>query len=251
MSTKPTQVTEAQATERAVGYQRWSDLLFVHWRLPADVVAASLPRQLTVDTWDGDAWLGLVLFQMSGVRPWWSCAWPWLSSFPETNLRTYVRHRGGEPGVWFISLEAANPIAVWIARRRWWLNYFWAQMQIERRGASIRYTSRRHKEARDIGTRVVAEFEPGTQTASTFHAEPGTLEHFLIERYALYTLSNHGALFRGHVRHTPYPLQQARLTECQENLVAAAGLPSPREPPCHVIFSPGVSVGILSLRAVE
>jgi uncharacterized protein YqjF (DUF2071 family) len=251
MQTTPPSHPANPAAERAIGYQRWSDLLFVHWRLPADVVAAGVPRQLSVDTWEGDAWVGLVLFQMSGVRPWWACPVPWLSSFPETNLRTYVRFRGGDPGVWFFSLEAGNPIAVWIARRWWSLNYFWAQMQIEQRATSIRYASRRRGSDSAIGTRVAAEIETDAVPPATFRAATGTLEHFLIERYLLYTLSSDGSLLEGRVRHTPYPLCKARLVQCEENLVAAAGLPAPTTPPCHVIYSPGVSVDILPLRRVE
>jgi hypothetical protein len=251
MLTTPLGQVTNPATQRAIGYQRWSDLLFVHWRLPAEVVAACVPRQLSVDTWDADAWVGLVLFQMSGVRPWWACPMPWLSSFPETNLRTYVRFRGGEPGVWFFSLEAGNPIAVWVARRLWSLNYFWAQMQIDRRGRSIRYASRRRGSDSTVGTCIAAEVETDTGASAAFRAASGTLEHFLIERYLLYSCFGEGSLFEGRVRHTPYPLCNARLTHCDENLVAAAGLPAPTAPPCHVIYSPGVSVEILPLRIME
>jgi uncharacterized protein len=249
MLTTATERITDHSNERAIGYQRWSDLLFVHWRLPADVVAACLPRQLSVDPWEGDAWIGLVLFQMSGVRPWWACPLPWLSSFPETNLRTYVRFRGGEPGVWFFSLEASNPIAVWIARRFWSLNYFWAKMQIEHHGRGIHYASRRRGSVSAVGTRVAAEI--ATEPSAAFNAATGTLDHFLVERYRLYALSHDGSLLEVRVRHTPYPLRKARLAQCDESLVAAAGLPAPAAAPCHVIYSPGVSVDILPLRRVE
>ena len=251
MSTLPIDPIMARPSERPIGYQRWSDLLFVHWRLPADVVQTCVPRPLSVETWEGDAWVGLVLFQMSGVRPWWACPLPWLSKFPETNLRTYVRFHGGEPGVWFFSLEAGNPIAVWIARRMWSLNYFWARMQLDRRGRVLRYASRRRGSNSPIGTRVAAEIETDTDPPATFQAAAGTLEHFLVERYRLYTFSADGSLLAGRVRHSPYPLCHVRLIECDENLVAAAGLPASAAPPCHVIYSPGVSVEILPLLRVQ
>ena len=116
-----------EAVNDGVGYQRWSDMLFVHSRVPAHVVAACVPRPFEVEVWEGDAWVGLVC---SACRV---CALVGLpiplvvelSGNQSANLRPLSRRR---PGVWFFSLEAGNPIAVWVARRRWWLNYFWAQM---------------------------------------------------------------------------------------------------------------------------
>jgi uncharacterized protein YqjF (DUF2071 family) len=236
--------------DRAIGYQRWSDLLFLHWRLPAEMVAAVLPTGLTVDTWQGEAWVGLVPFRMSGVRPWWSCAVPWLSAFPETNLRTYVRHRG-ESGVWVFSLEAGNPVAVWIARTRWSLNYYWARMRVERRDRVIDYSSRRHRSSEFVGTEVSAEIPDGSDSPATYHAAPGSLDHFLIERYRLYSLGKQREWFAGNVRHSPYPLQPARVIRCQQNITAAAGLPTVDRAPDHVVFSPGVSVEILPLRPLR
>src|SRR5580700_9555767 len=94
--------------KKPIGYQSWHDLLFVHWQVPADSCQRLLPSGLSVDTWQGDAWIGLVAFHMSGVRPRWAPAIPYLSAFAETNLRTYVRSGDNEPGVWFFSLEAAR-----------------------------------------------------------------------------------------------------------------------------------------------
>jgi uncharacterized protein YqjF (DUF2071 family) len=107
--------------------QTWRDLLFAHWPLPAAALQALLPPALTVDAFDGQGWLGIVPFKMQGVRPRGLPAVPWLSAFPELNVRTYVqlRDRGIEKrGVYFFSLDAANPVAVQIARRTFWLSYF-------------------------------------------------------------------------------------------------------------------------------
>ena len=118
----------------AIGYHRWTDLLFVHWRFPAEIVRPLLPPELTLDTWEGDAWVGLVPFYMSRVRPWWSPPVPGVSYFCETNVRTYVHFRGRDPGVWFLSLDASNSLAVRVARWRWHLPYFRAHMGLARTG---------------------------------------------------------------------------------------------------------------------
>ena len=169
-----------------MGFQIWSDLLFVHWRVPVDTLQSLLPRRLTVDTFEGDAWVGLVLFTMSGVRPRWFPAVPRLSAFHETNVRTYVHLDGRDPGVWFFSLDAANSLAVRVARWRWHLNYFFSTMHLERRGDRVRYESQRRWPA-PAEARVEIEARLGDPAAG-FHATPGTLEHFLVERYFLYTL---------------------------------------------------------------
>lgn len=227
---------------RHAGYQRWSDLLFVHWRLPAERVASLLPDGLTLDTWQGDAWIGLVAFRMSGVRPRW---WPWGFRFPETNVRTYVHLRGRDPGVWFFSLEATNWLAVRVARTLWRLNYYHARMNVVREGDCIRYASRRlggYGAASEL--RAVVGGCP--QAAPTGHAEPGTLEHFLVERYFLYTRSPNGRLWRGQVHHAPYLLQAAKLTHLEESLLAASGI-DVADGPCHVLYSRDVSVEIFPL----
>ena len=227
---------------RPAGYQRWSDLLFVHWRVPAELIAPLLPDGLTLDTWQDDAWIGLVAFRMSGVRPRW---WPWGFRFPETNVRTYVHHRGRDPGVWFFSLEATNWLAVRVARALWRLNYYHAQMSVVREGDRLWYASRRR--SRDGAACDVCAVVGGCPDAAPAgRAEPGTLEHFLVERYILYTRSSGGGLWRGQVHHAPYLLQSAKLTYLEESLLAASGIVV-ADGPCHVLYSPDVSVEIFPL----
>ena len=96
-------------TERPIGFQQWSDLLFIHWRISPLDIQDLLPSRLNVDTYDGSAWVGLVLFHMSGVRPWWFPPVPGISAFHETNLRTYVHLNGSNPGVWFFGV-----VQVWV-----------------------------------------------------------------------------------------------------------------------------------------
>jgi len=246
---------------RPIGYHRWTNLLFVHWRLPAEVVRPLLPAFLTLDTWEDDAWVGLVPFGMSRVRPWWSPAVPGISSFFETNVRTYVHFRGRDPGVWFFSLDASNALAVRLARWRWHLPYFRAQMSLERTDDSVEYNSRRLWPGKTTpGCRIRAEVgsllphETSSIASSADRlpagrAVPGTLEHFLIERYILYAQAAPGRLLSARVHHSPYPIREARLDELDESLVSAIGLPTPSAP-CHTAFSDGVDVEIFPLLPV-
>jgi uncharacterized protein YqjF (DUF2071 family) len=247
----------ARPAERPIGYHHWTDLLFVHWRLPADLVRTLLPIELTLDTWEGDAWVGLVPFYMSGVRPWWSPPVPGVSSFCETNVRTYVHYRGRDPGVWFFSLDASNSLAVRVARWRWHLPYFRSQMNLDRAGDSIRYASRRlWPGTAGCGCAIRATVglllghELPTRELPAGRALPGTLEHFLIERYILYACPAPGRLLAGRVHHGPYPIREARLEAIEENVLAATGL-APPAPPCHAAFSDGVKVEIFPLRPVR
>ncbi len=237
-------------TGRPAGYHRWSELLFMHWRISVNVLRPLLPPTLEIDQFDGTAWVGLVAFHMSGVRPWWSPAMPGLSEFHETNVRTYVVHRG-QPGVWFFSLEAAQSLAVRIARWRWRLNYFRAAMEITRRNNIREYRSQRlwpppvpaHSDvAVEIGDWLFG-------TEQTGAVAPGTLEFFLVERYLLFTELANRRIARGQVHHRPYPLKTASLLRCDQSLLAAAGI-DVASPPEHVIFSPGVDVEVFPLRAV-
>jgi uncharacterized protein len=237
-----------------VGFQTWSDLLFVHWRLAPSEIEPLLPRTLTLDTFDGAAWVGLVPFRMSRVRPWWSPPLPGISWFLETNVRTYVHRQGDSPGVWFFSLEASKGIAVQIARWKWLLNYYCAAMQFSRTGTTVRYSSERlwpgppgahctiQAEVGDLIGALNKDLPPG-------QAVPGTLEHFLAERYLLYTVGPSGRLLRGQVHHTPYPLREARLVRLKETLLKASRIQAPAMPE-HVLFSEGVRVEIFGLDMV-
>jgi uncharacterized protein YqjF (DUF2071 family) len=241
----------------AVGYQGWYDLTFIHWRLPADLVRPLIPKGLTLDLRDGDAWVAFVPYEMQRVRPWWSPAVPGISWFCESNLRTYVHHDGDKPGVCFFSLEAASTIAVLLARSGWHLPYFRSTLSLKRNGQRIDYSGTRrwprpvpasYSLTTTIGapidqTHLAPEIEPG-------QAAPGTLEHFLAERYYLYTADRQGRLLRGQVHHRPYSLREATVEIREESILAAAGLTRSGSP-AHVCFSPGVDVEIFPLGRVE
>ena len=184
----------------------WRDLLFMHWPVAAEGLMPLIPPALDLDTFDGTAWLGVVPFRMTGVRPRFLPAVPWLSGFPELNLRTYVS-AGGRPGIWFFSLDAHNPVAVRLARATFHLPYFDARMSCSKEGDEVRYQSvRTHRGAEP--TEFAAGYRP---VGETIRSRPGTLEHFLTERYCLYSASGRGRVYRGDIHHHPWPLQAAEL----------------------------------------
>jgi hypothetical protein len=226
---------------RPVMYQRWRTLLFLHWEVPAEELARLLPPGLTLDTYEGRAFVGLVPFTMKGVRPAGLPPFPPLSDFHETNVRTYVHREGKDPGVWFFSLDAANRIAVKLARAWFRLPYHFAQMELRREGSWISYRSERRWPA-PVPARCAVRCAPkGEAAAST----PGTLQHFLVERYFLYTVHG-GGLWRGQVHHPPYQVRGAEVEELDESLLAAAGISRPPAVPL-VHFSDGVDVDVFRL----
>lgn len=225
--------------------QRWAELLFLHWALSPEVLRPLLPPGLTLDTFDGKAYVGLVPFTMTGVRPICAPALPGLSAFHETNVRTYVHREGRDPGVWFFSLDAANAIAAGMARIFWKLPYYFARMTLERDWGCFHYTSERRWPGRGPA-HVRVRYGP---EGSIRPAEAGTREFFLVERYILYSYSR-GRLYSGRIHHLPYPLQRATVTALDETLIAAAGIPRPDGAPlAH--FAREVRVHIFPLRPVR
>jgi len=231
---------------RAIGYQRWSDLLFLHWRVSSTTISNLLPEGLTVDTFDGSAWVGLVPFRMSGVRPWWSPPIPGVSAFPETNVRTYVHYRGRDPGVWFLSLDAGSSLGARLGRYKWGLPYYHSKMSVRRDGSRISYSCcRRRPGPAGIGGTIEAEIgRPMGSPHARVNLE--SLEYFLVERYVLYSVVR-GRLYQGRVHHSAYPLAEARLLSSKQTFLGAVGLEMER-PPEHLLFSPGVSTEIFPLR---
>jgi uncharacterized protein YqjF (DUF2071 family) len=197
----------------------WHDLLFAHWPVAPEVLRARIPSGLQLDTIQGSAWLAVVPFRMSGVTPRGVPALPWLSAFPELNVRTYVTV-GDKPGVYFFSLDAGNPVAVAVARRCFHLPYFRARMAAEEEGAGIRYRSERtHRGAPD------AQFEGSYQpVGDALRAQPGSLEHWLTERYCLYAVDPRGQVFRGEIHHSPWPLQPAEAEIRVETMARSHGI---------------------------
>jgi uncharacterized protein YqjF (DUF2071 family) len=237
MSANPATPT-APPVPRPVMFQRWRVSTFLHWRYPADVVRALLPSGLTVETFDGSAWVGIIPFRMEGVRPPVVPPLPWLSRFPETNLRTYVRGPDGGTGIWFLSLEAARLPAVLAARVGYALPYCWADMSVRTSGPRVVYRSRRRWPG-PAGARCDVTVRPGPPVAA---ADRTALDDFLTARYRLYSRLA-GRLIAADVEHPPWPLHRATLDALDEDLTGAAGLPAPTgEPLVHA--SPGVDTRI-------
>jgi uncharacterized protein YqjF (DUF2071 family) len=208
--------------------QLWSDLLFAHWPVPPAALRDLIPPRLTLETFDGEAWVGVVPFRMSKVRLRFSPAAPWLSAFPELNVRTYVSD-GERPGVWFFSLDAGNPVAVAVARRWFHLPYFRARMSVGPGppAGGIAYRSvRTHQGAPPAVFR--AGYHP---TGSPFAAAPGSLEHWLVERYCLYADTPRGQLLRGEIDHPRWALHVAEAEIEMNTMAAAAGIVLPDRPP--------------------
>jgi hypothetical protein len=204
--------------------QSWSDLLFAHWAFPAAAVRPLIPAGLELQTWEGKAWIGVVPFRMHGVRPRWLPAVPWLSAFPELNVRTYVT-RDGKPGVWFFSLDAANPVAVWIAQQMFHLPYRNAQMtcQSDREGW-VNYHS-----VRSDGTTILkARYRPVDEPVP---AATGSLDDWLTARYCLYAADPRGNIYRGEIDHPAWPLQRAEATIETNTMLQPLGLDVPPVPP--------------------
>lgn len=194
--------------EKLAMRQRWENLLFLHWRVPAKDIAARLPTGLHVDTFESEAYLGIVPFAMRKVRPWWSPAVPWLSNFLELNVRTYVHDDSGVPGVWFFSLDADQPLAVEIARRWFHLNYRHARMSMAYNDTGIDYHCQRK------GAADSAAYSYPQADESATEAAPGSLGFFLLERYRLFSWHEKKQLLcRGQVAHTPYRFQTTTSVE--------------------------------------
>jgi uncharacterized protein YqjF (DUF2071 family) len=227
----------------------WHDLLFLHWPVPPETVGHLLPQGLELDTYAGYAWIGLVPFTMTRVRPNWaprvSFSRELYEDFHETNVRTYV-HCNGQSGVWFFSLDAASAPAVAAARAWYKLPYFWSRMSLKHKAdGSVAYTSRRLTLPPVPATLNVKARPYG----AIFQSTVGSLEHFLVERYILYSQAK-GRLFRGRVHHQPYQVRWAEVISCEENLIAAAGLSNPGTKP-HALYSRGVNVDIFALESVD
>lgn len=238
--------TVLELERRPVGHQRWRDLLFVHAPVALQELRRLLPPPLSIDTFRGQAWATLIPFAVHDSRPA-GAPRALAMSFLETNLRTYVRSPQGEPGIFFFSLEASSWLAVAGARAAYALPYFPARMERRKEGPgpAIHYRSVRRLGRAGAGLEATWRVGPAVGVAT-----PGTLDHFLVERYVLFA-QRRGRILRARVRHQPYPLCQATVASISETLFAAAGLPALPTPAPLVHFSPGVDVDIFWRRPVD
>jgi uncharacterized protein YqjF (DUF2071 family) len=219
------------------GYQRWHEILLAHFEVSPDALRPLVDRRLELDLHEGRAWASLTPFTMRGARLRLAPPLPTLTRFHELNLRTYVLARG-VPGLWFLSLDAESAPAVAIARAALGLPYFHARMSRSASGDGHAYRSER---AVVRGPR--ATFSASWSVGEPVPSEPGTLEHFLAERYALFSVAA-GRLLRVRVRHAPWALRAAHVATLEQTVARAAGLWVP-ERPALAHFSEGRDVEVL------
>jgi uncharacterized protein YqjF (DUF2071 family) len=205
----------------------WHDLLFAHWPVAVEKLRKLIPGSLQVDTFDGEAWIGLVPFGMSHVRHRWLPAIPGTSRFPELNVRTYVTV-DDKPGVWFFSLDAANRLAVFAARRLFHLPYLNARMSLEcdREDRVTYHSERTHRGA--VGAELHGSYRP---TSPAYSTKEGQLDHWLTARYCLYSADRRGRLYRGEIDHPSWPLQEAEAEFREESMIEPLGITRADRPP--------------------
>lgn len=213
--------------------QDWLDLAYVHWRYEPELVQALLPKGLEVDTFDGSAWVGLIPFSMREIALPHGPSVPYLGSFSEVNVRTYVRS-GDRPGVWFFSLDVDRLVPAVVARVTYRLPYCWGVTSHARRGDTLTTIVRRRWPHRVADSSMVIDMGE--------RIEADELDVFLSARWGLYSRSLRGLRYAA-VDHEPWPLRSASLRSVDSTLVQATGLPAPLGAP-RVRCSDGVSVRI-------
>ena len=206
--------------------QTWHDLLFAHWPVDAAALRDLVPAGFEIDLYNGQAWVGIVPFHMTNVAPRGVPALPWVSAFAELNVRTYVRVNG-RPGVYFFSLDAANPVAVGVARTLVHLPYFTADMSVEQKEGWIYYASER-KAHKGAPAAFTARYRP---TGLPIAPEEGTLEYFLTERYCLFTVDEAFHAYTVDIHHPRWPLQTAEAEITVNTMADAAGIRLPSMAP--------------------
>jgi uncharacterized protein len=217
--------------------QTWEDLLFAHYRVPLAQLREHVPDGLEVEEHSGSGWLGVTPFAVTGLRARGLPPLPFVSSFLELNVRTYVT-RDEKPGIWFFSLDASSDAAVLAARQLYRLPYFRARIRMER-SAELTFECTRDAQTTFDGTY--------SATGPVVMADSGSLEHFLTERYCLYA-EHAGELMRAEIHHRPWPLQAAE-AQIRANTMAPAGIEIGEEPLHH--YSERQDVVIWPLESVE
>ncbi len=208
--------------------QTWIDLLFAHWRVPAEALARVMPPQLPPDVRDGSGWIGITPFRVEGFRVHGTPPVPYVSGFCELNVRTYVTVNG-KPGIYFFSLDAARLAAVVAARRSYRLPYFHARMSMESSGDRVRYRS----------ARISRDGPPAAFSGSYGPTGPdgdypdGSLDRWLAERYCLYVIDSRGRILRADIHHPPWPLQPAAADIEVNTMAAPLGIELVGEPLLH------------------
>jgi len=205
--------------------QTWNDLLFAHWPVAPETLRPLIPSVLSLDSFDGQCWVAVTPFHMSGIRARWMPPLPGLSAFPELNVRSYVTF-GGKPGVYFFSLDAGSRLAAWAARMTYHLPYFYAHIRVtdpDRDPNREKVGWVQYHSLRNSGAELSGRYRP---IGPIQIRERGTFEHWLTERYCLYTMVRN-SICRAEIHHEPWPLQDAEGEFSVNTLALAAGIKLP------------------------
>lgn len=247
-SEAPTLSDRADLLQRPAGWpimhQTWKRLLFLHWPIEVERLRPLIPAELSIDTWEGVTWIGLTPLEIHRMRPVLAPPLPKISFTYELNVRTYV-HRDRVPGIWFLSLEASNPLAVWGARLSYFLPYFHASINMSSHGDCSRFHCRR-THAGAPRAELEVKWRRGRRLPA---AVPGTLEFYLVERYCLYSMRR-GRLYRARIHHRPWPLCNAALDHLSSTIFTAHGLPEPSAAPLLHSQAEPLYVEVWPLRRV-
>lgn len=207
-------------------YQAWKELLFIHWEIEPHEIKHLIPEGLELDTFNGKAWIAVVPFMMRDIKPRYTFPVPWISYFLELNVRTYVK-LNNKPGVYFLSLEASNPLAVRIARKLFYLPYMDAKMSIIKRNGYFEYYSKRtHKNEPEAELHL--KYKPISDIISYQH---NSIEHWLTERYCLYSANEKGHIYIGEIHHKKWELQVAECEIITNTMTLAHGIKTPETKP--------------------
>lgn len=214
--------------------QRWNDLLFAHWPIPAAQIEAVLPDWLEADTCEGSAWLGAVPFWLDRIKIRGMPSIPGLRHFPDLNLRTYVRDRYTKtPGIYCFSVDSTNLLAVVAAHLMYHLPYRLAEMHLEPQSEKefAFYSRRRFSRPEVIFN---ARYRGLGPTRKTAEMRVGSFEYFFTERTCVYSTNRAGEPIRANLHHVSWPLEEAEAEIERNDLASAVGLELPdRDPVLH------------------
>lgn len=197
--------------------QSWTDILFAHYPIKLEVLHKLVPEVLPLDSFNGMGWISVVPFYMSCIRLRGMPVVPGTAHFPGLNIRTYVT-LNGKPGVYFFSLDAANPLAVKLAKTFYHLPYLYANMMMKQNGSIIDFESTRR---RDHGVKLVCKYRP---VSDPYYAKKGSFDEWMSERYCFYTLNNKGLPFRCDILHEPWKLQNAEAEFSYNTILSEQGI---------------------------
>lgn len=235
-------------------HQEWHNLLFLHWRIPDALIRPHIPSELSIDYYDGSAWIGIIPFEMRKLRPTLLPAVPPISNFIELNLRTYVQDRQRRKGVWFFSLDTQNPLGNWIARTCFHLNYRYASTQLSKttlsEGERIHYQIQLPVRGESKQSEESYLWSHGQETFQA-SKDPDSLDCFLTERYRLFSYNHRKRqLITGTLSHAPYQLNRPDLSAFRTNLFASNGIDFDAQAPDSVLACRQTNVKVYPIQIV-